>query len=129
MPGSKVFLAAASVILGLSANPAGAADLTIGSSLVVTSIDPHFHNASLNNAMAKHFFDPLVAVDDNQQIVPGLAEAWRAVDSGEFALALLVQPVHAPQVVEVAAAGELLPQKSTFFYPKMSTGMVLNPLD
>ena len=80
MPGSKVFLAAASVILGLSANPAGAADLTIGSSLVVTSIDPHFHNASLNNAMAKHFFDPLVAVDDNQQIVPGLAESWRAVD-------------------------------------------------
>ena len=58
-----------------------------------------------------------------------VAEAWRAVDSGEFALALLVQPVHAPQVVEVAAAGELLPQKSTFFYPKMSTGMVLNPLD
>ncbi len=41
----------------------------------------------------------------------------------------LVQPVRAPQVVEVAAAGELLPQKSTFFYPKLSTGMVLNPLD
>ncbi len=80
MFGFKVLLAATSVAIGLAATPASAADLTIGSSLVVTSVDPHFHNASLNNAMAKHFFDPLVAVDDNQQIVPGLAESWRAVD-------------------------------------------------
>ena len=58
-----------------------------------------------------------------------VAEAWHAVQSGQFALAFLVQPVRATQVVEVAAAGELLPQKSTFFYPKLSTGMVLNPLD
>lgn len=58
-----------------------------------------------------------------------VAEAWHAVRSGEFKLAFLVQSVRATQVVEVAAAGELLPQKSTFFYPKLSTGMVLNPLD
>jgi hypothetical protein len=56
-------------------------------------------------------------------------EAWHAVDSGEYALAFLVRHVSAQQVVAVADAGELLPQKSTFFYPKLATGMVLNPLD
>ncbi|MCC7427472.1 MAG: ABC transporter substrate-binding protein [Alphaproteobacteria bacterium] len=76
---------AAALALGASAaaGPAGAQqirELVIGSSLAVTSIDPHFHNASLNNAMAKHIFDPLVAADNNQQAVPGLAESWRAVD-------------------------------------------------
>jgi len=70
--------------LALPAGPAVAQgpnrDLIIGSSLAVTSIDPHFHNASLNNAMAKHIFDPLVAADARQQAVPGLAESWRPVD-------------------------------------------------
>ena len=30
---------------------------------------------------------------------------------------------------EVAEAGEVMPQKSTFFYPKLASGLVLNPLD
>jgi uncharacterized protein (DUF1015 family) len=34
-----------------------------------------------------------------------------------------------PEIIAVADAGELLPQKSTFFYPKLGTGLVLNPLD
>jgi uncharacterized protein (DUF1015 family) len=32
-------------------------------------------------------------------------------------------------VQEVAAAGDKMPQKSTYFYPKLITGMVLRPLD
>lgn len=56
-------------------------------------------------------------------------EAWHGVQSGEFALAFLVQPVRVSEIVAIADAGELLPQKSTFFYPKLATGMVLNPLD
>jgi uncharacterized protein (DUF1015 family) len=56
-------------------------------------------------------------------------EAWHAVHSGEYRLAFLVQAVRVEQIVAVADAGELLPQKSTYFYPKMATGMVLNPLD
>jgi uncharacterized protein (DUF1015 family) len=32
------------------------------------------------------------------------------------------------QVIAVAEAGELLPQKSTFFYPKLGTGLVLDAL-
>lgn len=58
-----------------------------------------------------------------------VAEAWRAIDSGEYQVAFLVEPVRVEQIVAVADAGEVLPQKSTFFYPKLATGMVLNPLD
>jgi uncharacterized protein (DUF1015 family) len=56
-------------------------------------------------------------------------EAQHGVQSGEFRLAFLVQPVRVAEIVAIADAGELLPQKSTFFYPKLATGMVLNPLD
>lgn len=55
--------------------------------------------------------------------------AWDAIQSGRFQLAFLVNPVRVQQVTEVADAGELMPQKATFFYPKLHTGMVLNPLD
>lgn len=58
-----------------------------------------------------------------------VSEAWERVDSGAYELAFLVDHVHVEQIVAVADAGEVLPQKSTFFYPKLATGMVLNPLD
>jgi hypothetical protein len=69
------------------------------------------------------------AAGTNIAFTEDVREAWHAVDSGEYALAFLVRHVSAQQVVAVADAGELLPQKSTFFYPKLATGMVLNPLD
>ena len=56
-------------------------------------------------------------------------EVRHAVQSGEFALAFLVRPVRIAEIVEIADQAELLPQKSTFFYPKLATGMVMNPLD
>lgn len=57
-----------------------AAEVRIATSLAISSIDPHFYNASPNNAMAQHFFDALVHFDANQQPVPGLAESWKAID-------------------------------------------------
>jgi uncharacterized protein (DUF1015 family) len=53
------------------------------------------------------------------------AEAARAVGDGDVAFLLRPTPVRA--VVDVAAAGEVMPQKSTYFYPKALTGLVLNP--
>lgn len=44
-------------------------------------------------------------------------------------LAVIVQPTPLEAVREVSAAGELMPQKSTFFYPKLATGLFINPLD
>jgi uncharacterized protein (DUF1015 family) len=51
-------------------------------------------------------------------------EAARMVRRGEGAVALYLNPLEPADVFRVTAAGELLPQKSTFFYPKLPTGMV-----
>ena len=56
-------------------------------------------------------------------------EAWEWTQAAPGRLAFLVNSTRVDQVVSVADAGEVMPQKSTFFYPKLATGMVLNPLD
>ncbi|OPX83681.1 MAG: hypothetical protein A4E53_04516 [Pelotomaculum sp. PtaB.Bin104] len=54
--------------------------------------------------------------------------AIAAVDTGEFQLAFFLNPTLVEEVTEVATNGEKMPQKSTFFYPKLITGLVLNQL-
>jgi len=57
------------------------------------------------------------------------AEALGAIgDEGEHQVAFLLRPTPVEQVREVAAAGETMPPKSTFFYPKVPTGIVFNPV-
>src|SRR5262245_10491413 len=56
-----------------------AADLRIGMSADVTSIDPHFVNITPNNNVAWHIFEALTHVDEDVRLVPGLAESWRPV--------------------------------------------------
>ena len=58
-----------------------------------------------------------------------IGQAWEWALSGADRLAFLVNPTRVEQVVAVADAGDVLPQKSTFYYPKLATGMVLNRLD
>src|SRR3954462_14040866 len=53
--------------------------LNIGIGGAVTSVDPHFYNASPNNSLAMHIFDRLVERDPTAQPYPGLAESWRVV--------------------------------------------------
>ena len=43
--------------------------------------------------------------------------------------AVLLNPTRADQVIAVADGGERMPQKSTFFFPKLGTGIVMLPLD
>lgn len=57
-----------------------------------------------------------------------VAEAERAVQSGEVALAFTCNPTSTAEIIAVCDAGEVMPQKSTYFYPKVPTGLVLNPL-
>jgi peptide/nickel transport system substrate-binding protein len=59
---------------------ASAQTLTIAVGAPVTSIDPHYHNLSSNNALADHLFESLVQTDAQARQVPGLAESWRPVD-------------------------------------------------
>ena len=53
---------------------------------------------------------------------------WRMVRSGEYDAAFLMRPTPVEQVREVAAAGENMPPKSTYFFPKLLTGLLFNPL-
>ncbi len=57
------------------------------------------------------------------------AEARAAVSRGEASAAILVRPTRLEQLAEVAGIGDVMPQKSTYFYPKLLTGFVLNPLE
>lgn len=52
--------------------------------------------------------------------------ALDSVDSGEFQAVFYLNPTLVREVTEVAAAGDKMPQKSTFFYPKLITGIVIN---
>ncbi|MFL5892659.1 MAG: DUF1015 domain-containing protein [Solirubrobacterales bacterium] len=58
----------------------------------------------------------------------GIDAAMAAVRGGDYDAAFLLRPTPVSQVREVAAAGETMPPKSTFFFPKLLTGMVFNPL-
>jgi uncharacterized protein (DUF1015 family) len=57
------------------------------------------------------------------------ADARDAVESGRADAAFFMRATPVEQVREVAEAGESMPPKSTFFYPKIPTGLVFNPLD
>jgi uncharacterized protein (DUF1015 family) len=55
-------------------------------------------------------------------------EALAMVSSGEYDAAFLMRPTPVEQVRDVAAAGENMPPKSTYFFPKLLTGLLFNPL-
>ncbi len=55
-------------------------------------------------------------------------EARAVVEAGEAGGAFLLRPTPVQQVRDVAASGETLPPKSTYFFPKVPTGIVFNPL-
>jgi uncharacterized protein (DUF1015 family) len=56
------------------------------------------------------------------------ADAVAAVDRGDAAAAFLLEPVTFEQVARFAHAGETMPQKSTFFYPKLTSGLLFHPV-
>src|SRR5919206_3411523 len=57
------------------------------------------------------------------------AQARERVDAGEAQAAFFMGPTPVERVRDVAATGESMPPKSTYFFPKVLTGMVFNPLD
>ena len=56
------------------------------------------------------------------------ASALRQVREGKATHAIILNPVSVQRVLDLADAGERMPQKSTFFYPKVPTGLIFNPL-
>ena len=59
---------------------------------------------------------------------PYADRAVAVVDAGEAERAFLVRPPTIEQVYRIATAGETMPQKSTFFYPKLTSGLLFHPV-
>jgi peptide/nickel transport system substrate-binding protein len=59
---------------------AGAAELRIGLSADVTTMDPHFVAAQPNLTVQMHIFDALVRIDERGRVIPGLAASWSTPD-------------------------------------------------
>lgn len=57
-----------------------------------------------------------------------IAEAEAMVREGRAALAFTLNPTSTAEIIAVSDAGEVMPQKSTYFYPKVPTGLLLSPL-
>jgi uncharacterized protein (DUF1015 family) len=59
---------------------------------------------------------------------PSIEEALAKLESGDYQAAFLLRPTPVEQVRAVAAEGETMPPKSTYFFPKLLTGIAFNPL-
>jgi uncharacterized protein (DUF1015 family) len=78
------------------------------------------------------FLDPEVVdrfAPSGVTYTPRREEAVAAVDRGEAEAAFLLRPSRIEDVWDVARRGGVMPQKSTFFYPKLTSGLLLLPLD
>jgi hypothetical protein len=76
-------------------------------------------------------------VRDIEEVVTGLREGdaagrdatGQAGTGGRFELAALVMPATVEHIRAISSHGERMPAKSTFFYPKLLSGLVINPLE
>ena len=69
--------------------------------------------------------------DQDQNRIRIIKNSNRAIDlvrNGRFQMVFLLNPPKVEEVQEVASEGETMPQKSTFFYPKLPTGLVINKM-
>jgi hypothetical protein len=72
---------------------------------------------------------PLLGVPDTAvSYVHSQAEAEAALADERCRLAVLMRATPVAQIVDVAEAGESMPAKSTFFHPKLPSGLVIHPL-
>lgn len=60
--------------------------------------------------------------------IRGLGELKRRVDSGEMALALALYPVSMKQLMDIADTGNIMPPKTTWFEPKLRSGLIIHEL-
>lgn len=88
------------------------------------------------SVLADNFIAPLLGITNpktDKRIdfvggIRGTGELVRLVDSGQFALAFSLYPTSISQLLRVADAGDVMPPKSTWFEPKLRSGMVVNLL-
>lgn len=84
--------------------------------------------------LQEHILEPLLGIDDPRTDanigfvggIRGTAELERLVDSGRAAVAFSMYPTSPEELIDVADAGELMPPKSTWFEPKLRSGLLVH---
>ncbi len=97
-------------------DPIGCLDVTILSDQVLT---PIFDITDLRKSKRIDFVGG----------IRGLGELKRRVDSGEMAVAFALYPVSMDQLIRIADTGNIMPPKTTWFEPKLRSGLVVHSLD
>ncbi len=98
-------------------------DVAIIQHMIVEEIcQPELNNNEPINWAFPHSIDEVLAIGKGEETGSSIA------GGGKPQLAIIVRPTPLEAVRDISRAGELMPQKSTFFYPKLATGLWLNPL-
>lgn len=85
--------------------------------------------AVLHGGILEDLLTPLLAGDQVEiKYVHEASEAAEALTGEDYQLAFIMAPTPLAALRQLAATGELMPQKSTYFFPKLATGLVINPL-
>lgn len=113
---------------------------------LLTLSDPHAMEAALPgksrasqnldvSVLHKLVLEPFFGIDPqnmaaqrNLRYTRDFDEALESVRGGECQCAFFANPTRVEEIRDVAAAGEKMPQKSTYFYPKLITGLVMNQM-
>jgi uncharacterized protein (DUF1015 family) len=85
----------------------------------------------LDQVILRHLMglsESFLAEAQNIQFKHDFSEALSGVQSGYYDAGFFINPTRIEQVQEVANAGLVMPHKSTYFYPKVGSGMVIHPL-
>ena len=97
-------------------DPIGVLDVTISSNLILDEI------LGIKDLRSDKRIDFVGGIR-------GLEELKRRVDSGEMAMALALYPVSMKQLMDIADTGNIMPPKTTWFEPKLRSGLIIHKLD
>ena len=97
-------------------DPIGVLDVTISSNLILDKI------LGIKDLRSDKRIDFVGGIR-------GLGELKRRVDSGEMKVALALYPVTMQQIIDIADSGNIMPPKTTWFEPKLRSGLVVHELD
>lgn len=97
-------------------DPIGCLDVTVLSNLVLA---PILNITDLRNSKRIDFVGG----------IRGLGELKKRVDSGEMAAAFALYPVSMKQLIDIADTGNIMPPKTTWFEPKLRSGLVIHSID
>lgn len=87
--------------------------------------------------LTNQVLEPILAIGDLRRSkridfvggIRGLSELQKRVDSGEMAVAFALYPVSMEQLIQIADTGNIMPPKTTWFEPKLRSGLVIHSLE